>query len=99
MGWYAKSRTRAYGRLEGKRGKTWEGGRDLDGIEPVEYCDSLFLEACDIGRGSVDLREGGEVINGGSGGWFALDDGEVTAGGEVAGDELGDITAVILERW
>ena len=76
----------------------WDGGRDLDGIGPVEYCDNLFLEACDIGRGNVDLREGGDVMSGGSGGWFALEEGEVTAGGDVAGDEFGDMTAVIFRR-
>ena len=77
----------------------WEGGRDLDGIEPVtEYCDSRFLEACDIGRGSVVLRAGtGEdVISGGSGGWAWLEAGGGMAGGDVAGDEPGDMIAVIL---
>jgi hypothetical protein len=67
-GEYAKSRTSVYERLDGKMGKIWDGGRDRDGPEPVEYCDSRCLDAWDIGRGSVLLRAGGEVISGGSGG-------------------------------
>lgn len=43
-------------------GKMWEGGRDLDGIEAVEYCDSRLLKACDIGRGNVSV-EGGVVLD------------------------------------
>lgn len=73
-------------------GKTCEGGRDLDGIEPVEYCDSRFLEACDIGRGSVLRREGFDVISGGKAGWFGFVE-EGSVGGDVAGDEVIDITA------
>lgn len=50
-------------------GNSWEGGREREGIElTVEYCDRRFLDACDIGRGSVLLRAGGEVMSGGSGG-------------------------------
>lgn len=48
-----------------------------------------------MGRGSADLRDGGEVMRGGNGGWFGFEDGEETAGGDVAGDEFGDMTAVI----
>lgn len=75
-----------------------DGGRERDGIEPVEYCDNRFLEACDIGRGIVDLLLGfgGDVMSGGRGGWFGLTPGDETGGGEVAGDEVGDMTAVIL---
>lgn len=64
----------------------------------MEYCDSLFFEACDIGRGSVDLRFGfgGDVIRGWSGGWLGFAPGEVIAGGDVAGDDDGDMTAVIF---
>jgi hypothetical protein len=54
------------------------------------------LDACDIGRGSVLLRVGGEVINGGSGGWLGFEDGDEIAGGDVAGVELGDIMAVMV---
>jgi hypothetical protein len=72
-----------------------EGGRERVGIELVEYCDQRFLDACDIGLGSALLRAGGEVINGGRAGW--ADDGEVSAGGDVAGEEEDDMTAVILD--
>lgn len=72
----------------------WEGGRDLEGTEPVvEYCDRRFLEACDIGRGRLLLRAGGDVTSGGSAGCVVL-----TAGGEVAGEEAGDMTAVMASR-
>ena len=49
-------------------GNMWEVGRDLEGISPVEYWESLFFEACDIGRDRVLRRDCGEVINGGRGG-------------------------------
>ena len=45
-----------------------DGGRDLDRAEWVEYCDSLFLEACEGGRFKADLRVDGDVISGGNGG-------------------------------
>lgn len=52
------------------------------------------------------VRRGGagdEVISGGSGGWLGFEDGEVTTGGEVAGDELAVMISVIMgrvsERW
>lgn len=79
-----------------------EGGRERDCRDPVvEYCDSRFLEACDIGRGRIDLLFGfwGEVMSGGSGGWLGLIPGDETGGGEVAGDEVGDITSVIFIAW
>ncbi len=50
-----------------------------------------------MGRGNAVLRAGGEVMRGGSGGWFGFVDGGETAGGDVAGDELGDMTAVIAD--
>ncbi len=50
-----------------------------------------------MGRGSVVLRAGGEVIKGGSAGWFGLGDEEATAGGEVAGDDAGDMIAVMVD--
>lgn len=70
-------------------------------MEPVEYCDSRFLDACDMGRGRVDLRFGfgGDVIRGGSGGWLGFVPGEVIAGGEVAGDDVGDMIAVMFLFW
>lgn len=69
-------------------------------MEPVEYWDSLFLDRCDIGRGIVDRREGGDVIKGGSEGWFGFAEGDcdnTTAGGDVAGDEPEDMI-VAIER-
>jgi hypothetical protein len=57
-----------YVRLEWKMGNRYEAGRDREGIDPVEYCDRRFLEACDIGRGMLVRRAGGEVINGGRAG-------------------------------
>lgn len=78
-----------------------EGGRDLDGAEPdVEYCDRRFLEACDIGRGRLLLRVvgGGLVISGGSAGCAVFETGEEMVGGEVAEDEPGDMTAVMVPR-
>lgn len=82
--------------------KMWEGGRDLEGMElAVEYCDRRFLEACDIGRGIWLLRAGGEVMRGGSAGSAALafafaEAGEDMAGGDVAGDDPGDMNAVMV---
>lgn len=80
----------------------WEGGRDLEGIElVVEYCDKRFLDACDIGRGRLLLRAGGEVMSGGSAGCEcgeAAAGGEMADGGEVAGDEPGDMTAVMVSE-
>lgn len=73
-----------------------EGGRDREGIELVEYCDRRFLDACDIGRGRVLLRAGGDVINGGRAGWAVAAAGGDMAGGEVAGEEPGDMMAVIV---
>lgn len=55
-----------YGRLEWKIGKTWEGGRERDGIEVVEYWESRLLDACEFGRCRVERRDCGEVIKGGS---------------------------------
>lgn len=93
-----------------KVGKTWEGGRDLEGMElVVEYCDRRFLDACDIGRGRLLLRAGGEVMSGGSAGCAGLaaavadgdgdgDGDERAGGGEVAGDEPGDKTAVMVRE-
>jgi len=49
-----------------------------------------------MGRGRLLLREGGDVINGGSGGWLTLGPVVVIAGGEVAGDEPGDMIAVMV---
>lgn len=49
-----------------------------------------------MGRGSVLLRAGGEVMRGGSGGCDALGVCDVMAGGEVAGEEPGDIIAVMV---
>ena len=39
-----------YGKLEWKIGNMCEGGRDLEGTEWVEYCDSRFLDAYEFGR-------------------------------------------------
>lgn len=78
-------------------GKTCDGGRDLVGMElAVEYCDKRFLETCDIGRERLLLRAGGEVISGGRAGCAELGAGDEMAGGEVAGDEPGDTTAVMV---
>lgn len=52
-----------------------------------------------MGRGRVLLRAGGEVISGGSGGWFGFgfEPGDGMAGGEVAGDDDdGDMIAAML---
>jgi hypothetical protein len=86
--------------VDGKMGKIWDGGRDLEGSElVVEYCDKRFLEACDMGRGRLLLRAdgGGDVISGGRAGcaeFTVMGDG--MGGGEVAGVEPGDMTAVIV---
>jgi hypothetical protein len=75
-----------------------DGGRDLEGAEYVEYWDNLFLDACEVGRCRFDRRVGGDVIRGGNGGWFGLEDGEDMGDGEVAGDtvsSVGDMTAAI----
>ncbi len=77
-----------------------DGGRDLEGTEFAEYCDNLFFEACERGRCRFDRRVGGDVINGGKGGWFGFEEGEVAGEGECAGDtevsSVGDITAAIF---
>lgn len=75
-----------------------DGGRDLEGIEFTEYCDNLFFDACEVGLCRVDRREGGDVINGGNGGWLGFEDGEDTGEGEVAGEtvsSVGDMTTAI----
>jgi hypothetical protein len=80
-------------------GNMWDGGRDLEGAEPVEYCESRFFEACDIGLGRVDRRVGGDVMSGGSAGWFAFDPGEgAAAGGDVAGDDVDAMVVVIVRQ-
>lgn len=89
-----------YDRLEWKTGKRKEPGRDRDGTEPVEYCDSRFLEAWDIGRGTADRRAGGEVISGVKAGWFGF---VVcccggTAGGETAWDEYDEDMIAVIEE-
>lgn len=43
-------------------GNACDGGRDLDGTEPTEYCDSRFFEGCDMGRDSVVRRDGVDVV-------------------------------------
>lgn len=65
------------------------------GKEPVEYWESRLLEACDIGRDVMLRRDGGEVIRGGSAGWLGFGGEDAAAGGEVAGEEVVDITTVI----
>jgi hypothetical protein len=75
-------------------GKICDGGRDREGPEPVEYCDRRFLDAYDIGRGSVLLRPGGEVINGGSAGWLGFAPGEASAGDEFGDGDDGDMTSI-----
>jgi hypothetical protein len=56
------------------------------------------LDAWEGGRFKFDLREVGDVISGGKGGWFGLEEGEVTGDGEVAGDVsiVGDMMAVMV---
>lgn len=79
-------------------GNMWEGGRERDGMDPVEYWDSRFLEACDMGLGICDRRADGEVIRGARDGWFGFDVCGGPAGGEGAGDEYVDMIVVIEER-
>ncbi|KAF4465739.1 hypothetical protein FALBO_7414 [Fusarium albosuccineum] len=40
-------------------------------------------------------RDGGEVMRGGSAGWLGFGEEDAAAGGDVAGEEVADITAVI----
>ncbi len=54
-------------------------------MELAEYCDSLFLEAWDIGRVIVERWLEGEVIKGGRAGWFGFAEGDA-AGDDVAGE-------------
>lgn len=77
----------------------WDGGRDLEGPEVLEYCESLFLDAWDSGRcrPAVPLRIGEDVMRGASGGWFGFADGGDRGEDEVVGDELEDKTAVIFQ--
>ena len=65
-------------------------------MELAEYWDKRFLDACDIGRGRVLRRVAGEVMRGGSGGCAVAVAAEEMADGEVAGDEPGDMTAVMV---
>ena len=55
-------------------GKTWDTGRDRGGMEPVEYCDSLFFDACDIGRERLVRRTGGDAASGGNEDWVGVGD-------------------------
>jgi hypothetical protein len=78
-----------------------EAGRDRDGrSDVVEYCDSRARDAWERGRWALVRRvaDGGDVINGGRGGWSGFDIGEVTPG-DVTGEVVGDTTAVILATW
>lgn len=78
-------------------GKRYEAGRERDGMEPVEYCERRFFAACAIEGGTalVGLLVG-DVISGGSAGWLGSSgSGEDTAGGDGAGDERGDMTAIV----
>lgn len=71
-------------------------------MEPVEYWERRFLEACDIGLGwVVRAVGGGDVTRGGRAARFWLVEGEVTAvaRGEGADDELADMMAVMLGSW
>lgn len=61
----------------------------------MEYCESLFFDAWESGRCRLERRAGGEVISGGSGGWFGFGDNDVGAG-ELDGDEVVDMTSVIV---
>lgn len=61
----------------------------------MEYCESLFFDAWESGRCRLERRAGGEVISGGSGGWFGFGDNDAGAG-EVDGDEVVDMTSVIV---
>jgi hypothetical protein len=86
-------------------GKMWEGGRDLDGNDPVEYCDSRCLEAKDIGRGCALGGEVVEVISEGSERGSGLEVGgdEGFGGGEEAGLDVADMIrstrhVVVLSR-
>lgn len=40
----------------------------------------------------------GEVFKGGREGWLGFDEGGLTGGGDVAGDDVGEITAAILKQ-
>lgn len=54
------------------------------------------MEACDMGRDRVLRRDGGDVMSGGSAGWLGFGDEEAAARGEEAGEEVVDITAVVV---
>lgn len=50
-----------------------------------------------MGRGAVDLLCCGDVVmSGGRGGWLGFEVGEETAGGDVAGEGVADMTVVIF---
>ena len=61
----------------------------------MEYCESLFFDAWESGRCRLERHARGEVTSGGSGGWFGLGDNDAGAG-EVDGDEVVDMTSVIV---
>ena len=74
-------------------GNTWEGGLDLEGPEVFEYCESRFFDAWEAGRWRFVRLGAGDVMRGGSGGWFV---GAVEiCGGEFAGEEVDDILVVV----
>lgn len=80
-------------------GNACEAGRDGKGMEACEYCESLSLPAwdMDMGRGAVVLLCWGDVVMiGGRGGWLGFEVGEETTGGEVAGEDVVDMTVVIF---
>jgi hypothetical protein len=45
-----------------------DSDRVREGTELFEYCESLFLEACEVGCCRFNRLEGGDVIKGGNGG-------------------------------
>lgn len=58
----------------------WEGGRDLDGMEAVEYCDKRLFRACDMCAGNVSA-EGCAGLNWDGDEWSPLCEVEAASAG------------------
>lgn len=83
--------------MEGKSGKAFDSGLDLEGTEPVENWERRFLETCDIGRERVERRaDGVVVVSGGSAEGLALGAGEDSLAEEFDGVDVADIAVVVV---
>ena len=79
-------------------GKICEGGRDLEGTEPTEYCESRLLDACDSGRARAFDCECGDVRVAGRARVSGFEWDAASSGGEVAGDASVAIAVALFKQ-